>query len=285
MILVSSSKPNPPSASAGWPQCESEFLTIASMRPAFCNAVLRSCDRPHSSHGVSVALRASSNFHLPCGKQSFGVGLSCLCCFQQVPRVQPSAPSVWGRNWISGSSAQLVRSGQLPIPIHMLSRTIPSFRVCPAVDPTATSHYLQMIFGIYARLSHCGFLEVLPSSAFFRNTRRFVPRSRNRHSSSGFSINCGSCRQEAFTPPCQSAQFTPPSWRFIARIASSHFSRNIRSWGLERPSKFCSSRRSVRNFLRLMPACCFSQHPARAFYGTTETLGRNFRAFIPSWKL
>lgn len=62
------------------------------MRPASCETVLRSCDRPHSSRGVGSVLRTSSNFHLPCGKQSFGAGC-CACAvsskypeFNQAPQ-------------------------------------------------------------------------------------------------------------------------------------------------------------------------------------------------------
>jgi hypothetical protein len=70
--------------------------------------------------------------------------------------------------------------------------------VCPATDPTVRPAILQIIFGAYTRLGRCGFLGVLSVSAFFRNTRRLIPRSRNRRSSSGFSANCRNCRQEAF---------------------------------------------------------------------------------------
>jgi hypothetical protein len=70
--------------------------------------------------------------------------------------------------------------------------------VCPATNPTVHPAILQIIFGACARLCRRGFLEVLSASAFFRNPRRLIPRSRNRHSSSGFSANCRNCRQEAF---------------------------------------------------------------------------------------
>lgn len=148
-----------------------------------------------------------------------------------------------------------------------------------------TPRFLQIIFGTYAKLCRRGFLEVLSTSALFRNMRRFVPRSRNRHSSSGFFVNCRSCRQKAFASTAIQPDLRRPPDALLRALPCLAFRETyahevwctLRSFVLpEEPFAISCDSCPLAVSLSILLA------PSTA---RPKTLGRNFRAFIPSWKL
>lgn len=243
---------------------------------------MRSCDRPHSSLGVGSVLRASSNFRLPCGKQSFGVGCRACTVSSKYPE-SDQAPRACGNSIeFQGHQRNLRGRDGFPSRFTYSQGLSPSFRVCPATDPTVRQRFLQIIFGTCARLCRRGFLGVLSTSAFFRNTRCLVPRSRNRHSSSGFSVNCRSCRQETFATTVIQPNLRRPPDALLRALPCFAFRETyahevwcaLRSFILpEEP--FAISCDSCP--LAVSPSILLAPSAARP-----KKLGRNFRVFISS---
>jgi hypothetical protein len=118
------------------------------------------------------------------------------------------------------------------------------------------------------RLCCCGFHGVLSSSAFFRDSRRFVSNFETAIRLQGFSQAVDAAAGSSFhfipaSPACAAHLTRYGAHRLVPLLTG------LRSWGLVRPSERCSSRRTVRNFVRILPACCFAKHLACAFYGAT----------------
>lgn len=156
-------------------------------------------------------MKASSNFRLPCGNQSFGVGC-CACAVSSKYPESDHAPRTYGTRLNYRAISATCEVGTVSHPgSHALKDFRPPSECAQRLTQRFTQRFLQIIFGTCARIFRCGFLGVLSASAFFRSTRLFVPSSRNRHSSSGFFAHCGSWLIEGFRLNCHPAQCAPPS--------------------------------------------------------------------------
>jgi hypothetical protein len=120
----------------------------------------------------------------------------------------------------------------------------------------------------------------LSSSAFFRDSRRFVSNFETAIRLQGFSQAVDAAAGSSFhfipaSPACAAHLTRYGAHRLVPLLTG------LRSWGLVRPSERCSSRRAVRNFVRTCPLVVLPNISPAPSTALLEILDRNFRAFVP----